>query len=48
MREAVRSELTALGSNWIIVFNPRRSVLEAKFENLCREVGRVFTQCNES
>ena len=48
MREAVRNHLEMLPVNWSIVFNPRRNVLEAPFEDLCREVGRLFTRCNES
>lgn len=48
MREAVRCQIDSLPANWSIVFNPRRSVLEARFEDLCREVGRVFSRCNES
>ena len=47
MREAVRSQFPLLPDRWTIVFNPRRSVLEAPFEDLCREVGRLFTRCNE-
>lgn len=48
MREAVRMQFHDLPSNWAIVFNPRRSVLEAPFEELCREVGRIFTRCKQS
>ena len=48
MREAVRSQLRLLPANWAIVFNPRRSVLDAPFEELCREVGRVFARCSGS
>jgi ribonuclease P protein component len=47
MREAVRRHLATLGGNWIIVFNPRRSVIDAEFEELCREVARVFDRCNQ-
>ncbi|MGA8027806.1 MAG: ribonuclease P protein component [Bryobacteraceae bacterium] len=47
MREAVRAQLEALPSNWTVVFNPRRSVLEAPFEDLCREVGRIFARCRQ-
>ncbi len=47
MREAVRHEMHALPANWSIVFNPRRSVLDAPFEDLRREVGRVFARCRE-
>jgi ribonuclease P protein component len=48
MREAVRSQRELLPSNFAVVFNPRRSVLEAPFEELCREVGKVFARCNAS
>ena len=48
MREAVRTQFDRLPANWAIVFNPRGSVLEAPFEDLCREVGRLFARCNES
>jgi ribonuclease P protein component len=45
MREAVRGQLDAAAAGWAIVFNPRRSVLDAPFEELCREVRRVLTRC---
>ena len=48
MREAIRKEYSALSAGWTIVFNPRRTVLEAPFEDLCREIGRLFTRCKES
>jgi ribonuclease P protein component len=48
MKEAVRSQLEALPQNWSVVFNPRRSVLNAPFEELCREVGRIFARCKQS
>jgi ribonuclease P protein component len=48
MREAVRMQFDDLPSNWAIVFNPRRSVLGAPFEELCREVGRIFARCKQS
>ena len=48
MREAVRSQLSLLPASWAVVFNPRRSVLDAPFEELCREVGRIFARCNAS
>jgi ribonuclease P protein component len=47
LREAVRTQMPLLSSNWAVVFNPRRTVLEAPFEDLCREVGRIFARCNE-
>jgi ribonuclease P protein component len=48
MREAVRSQLDRISGNYAIVFNPRRTVLDAPFEDLCREIGRVFARCKES
>ncbi len=48
MRAAVRKEMDALPLNWAIIFNPRRTVLEAPFEDLCREVGRLFARCKQS
>lgn len=48
MREAVRSCSSSLSERWTIVFNPRRSVLTAPFDQLCREVNRILTRCNES
>lgn len=47
MREAVRPELPRLGENWTIVFNPRRAVINATFEDLCRETARVIDRCSE-
>lgn len=48
LREAVRTQVCALPSNWLVVFNPRKNVLDAPFEDVCREVGRIFARCNES
>lgn len=49
MREAVRREFpSAIPAAWAVVFNPRRQALDAPFEDLCREVGRVFARCKES
>lgn len=48
MREAVRHQFAALPTGWAVVFNPRRNVLDAPFEDLCREVERLFRRCNES
>jgi ribonuclease P protein component len=47
MREAVRLYLPKLSANWSIVFNPRRTVLDARFEDLQREIGRIIERCNE-
>jgi ribonuclease P protein component len=48
MRAAVRTQLPFLPVQWAVVFNPRRNVLDAPFEELCREVGRIFARCNVS
>ena len=48
LREAVRTQLASAPASWTFVFNPRRSVLEASFEDLRREVGRIFARCKES
>lgn len=48
MREAVRSQLDLLPANWAVVFNPRRSVFDAPFDDLCREVARIFERCRPS
>jgi ribonuclease P protein component len=44
-REAVRRQLFRLEPQWEIVFNPRRSVLEAPMEDLAREIERLFSRC---
>jgi ribonuclease P protein component len=48
MKEAVRSQVSSLPADWAVVFNPRRNVLDAPFDELCREVGRIFARCNAS
>jgi ribonuclease P protein component len=48
MRAAVHSQLDRISGSYAVVFNPRRTVLNAPFEDLCREVGRVFAKCRES
>ena len=48
LREAVRTQLAGGPENWTIVFNPRRTVLAAPFEDLRREVGRIFDRCKQS
>jgi ribonuclease P protein component len=48
MREAVRAQLPAAPANWSIVFNPRRNVADAPFEELCREIGRILERCKPS
>lgn len=48
MREAVRDQVNALPASWSIIFNPRRTALDAPFEDVCREVGRLFARCKQS
>jgi ribonuclease P protein component len=48
MREAARLHLSSLGSDWAVVFNPRRALLDAPFEVLEREVERVFSKCGSA
>lgn len=46
VREAVRLRLDLLNPQWSIVLNPRRKAMEAPFQELEREVERLFHQCN--
>jgi ribonuclease P protein component len=48
MRAAVSHHLEIIPTDWSIVFNPRRNVLEATFEDLCQEVQRLFARCKQS
>ena len=48
VREAVRLHLAELAPVWWIVFNPRRTVLDASFEDLQREVSRLFQRCGQT
>lgn len=48
VREALRPRLDQLNPQWSIVINPRRKVLEAPFQELEREVDRLFRHCNGS
>ncbi len=48
MRESVRMHQSTLTNGWIVVFNPRRTVLEADFSDLCREIVRVLVKCHSS
>lgn len=45
IREAVRLNLWRLEPEWAVVFNPRIAALEAPFDELQREVQRVFSRC---
>jgi len=46
VREAVRLHLEQLNPEWWIVFNPRRKALDAPFQELEREVERLFRRSN--
>jgi ribonuclease P protein component len=48
LREAVRNQIGGVPDCWSIVFNPRRTALDAPFEDLCREIGRVLERCKQS
>jgi ribonuclease P protein component len=48
VREAVRLELGALGSEWWIVFNPRRRTLDCGFPELQAEIRRLFVRCSQT
>ena len=48
MREAVRLHLSELPAGWLVVFNPRKSILQASKEVIERDVTRVFSQCKNS
>jgi ribonuclease P protein component len=48
MREAIGKNLGEAPERWSIVFNPRRNVADAPFEDLCREVGRILERCKQS
>jgi ribonuclease P protein component len=48
MRSVVQKQLRNIAPGWAIIFNPRQSAAEAPFEDLCREVGRIFSRCKES
>jgi ribonuclease P protein component len=47
MREAVRHHIHDLPERCAIVFNPRRTVLDAPFQDLCQEIGRIFARCKQ-
>lgn len=48
LREAVRTRLWKVGPQWDIVFNARRALLEAPWQELEREVDRVLRRCRPS
>lgn len=45
MREAVHGQLDAAAAGWVIVFNPRRNVLDAPFQELSSEIEKVLARC---
>jgi ribonuclease P protein component len=48
IRESARRQLKRLGPQWDVVFNPRRSALDAPAGDLEREVEKVFARCRAS
>lgn len=47
MREAVRLHYPEIGAGWDLVFNPRRAVVDARFEALEAEVMKLFRSAGE-
>jgi len=45
VREAMRMNLWRLGPEWSMVVNPRQAALIAPFEDLKREVEKLFWRC---
>jgi ribonuclease P protein component len=45
LREAVRHHLARLAPEWEIVFNPRKTLLDAPFDAILRDVEKLFTRC---
>lgn len=45
VREAVRARVNQVGVRWDIVINPRRRALTAPFEEIEREVEKLFQRC---
>jgi ribonuclease P protein component len=48
MREAIGKQIAGAPDQWSIVFNPRRTVADAPFDDLCREIGRILERCKQS
>ena len=48
MREAIGRQIDNAPDCWSIVFNPRRNVADAPFEDLCREIARILERCKQS
>lgn len=45
MREAFRFDLPLVGSQWDLVVNPRRAVLDASFAEVRNEVRKLISKC---
>ena len=48
MREAVRLHLAELPTQWSVVFNPRKPLLDAPFAAVEQEVRKLFSRCANS
>ncbi|MBS1877217.1 MAG: ribonuclease P protein component [Acidobacteria bacterium] len=48
MREAWRAEVCAVAPQWDVVLNPRRTVLDAPFDDLRNEVRKLVSKCKLS
>jgi ribonuclease P protein component len=46
LREAVRVRLDRLNPQWSIVINPRRKALDCPFQEIEREIERLFLRCS--
>ena len=46
LREAFRLHRAELGPQWDLVINPRRTVAQAEFAEIERQLGRVIQKCN--
>jgi ribonuclease P protein component len=47
VREAVRKHLAGLNAQWSIVINPRRKALDCPYEEIEREIQKLFRGCSE-
>lgn len=48
MREAWRAEMAAVVARWDVVINPRRTALDAPFDELRSEVRKLVSKCKLS
>ncbi len=48
MREAIRLRLGLIAPKWDIVINPRKSVLDASWETIGRELDKLVSKCGIS